>query len=137
MDQSAVLVEERGAVRLLTLNNPAQLNALNEDIKAGMMSALVARPLGRFRGRGGDHRRGPSLQRRRRPQALRGHGQVWRLARERFTDLDFPRAFTNFPKPLIEAINGTAVGWGASLCRSCATCVWLAARRCFPAASCA
>ncbi len=116
MDHNAVLVEERGAVRLLTLNRPAQLNALNEDIKAGMMSALedarlddsvaalVITGAGRAFSAGGDLKRFAAM-------AQSGDWQ----ARERFADLDFPRALANFPKPMIAAINGVAVGWGFTM----------------------
>jgi enoyl-CoA hydratase/carnithine racemase len=109
-------VEDHGAVRLLTLNRPQQLNALNEDIKAGMMSALeaarqddkvavvVITGAGRAFSAGGDLKRFEAM-------AVSGD---WH-ARERFTDLDFPRALTNFPKPLIAAINGVAVGWGFTM----------------------
>jgi 2-(1,2-epoxy-1,2-dihydrophenyl)acetyl-CoA isomerase len=116
VDQSAVLVEDHGAVRLLTLNRPQQLNALNEDIKVGLMTALEAARLdeavavvvitgaGRAFSSGGDLKRFEAM-------AQSGNWQ----ARERFTDLDFPRAFTNFSKPLIAAINGVAVGWGFTM----------------------
>lgn len=116
VDQPVILLEDHGAVRLFTLNRPQELNALNEDIKIAMMAALedarldqsvavvVITGAGRAFSAGGDLKRFAALAR----------SGDWQ-ARERFTDLDFPRALTNFPKPLIAAINGVAVGWGLTM----------------------
>ena len=116
MDQPTVLIEDQGAVRLLTLNRPKELNALNEAMKDDLMAALqgarqdekvavvVITGAGRAFSAGGDLKRFHALAK------AGDHG-----LRQRFTDLDLPRAFSNFPKPLIAAINGPAVGWGFTM----------------------
>lgn len=116
MENQVVLSQDHGAVRVLTLNRPKQLNALNEDVKLQMMAALedarqdqgvavlVITGSGRAFSAGGDLTRFA---------AMSESGDYH--ARERFTDLDFPRALINFPKPMIAAINGLAVGWGFTL----------------------
>ncbi len=116
MSNQAVLTQDHGAVRLLTVNRPEALNALNEDVKLGFMEALenakhddsvgvlVITGAGRAFSAGGDLLRF---------QAMAQDGD-WH-ARERFTDLDFPRALCNFPKPMIAAINGAAFGWGFTM----------------------
>ena len=116
MNQPTVLSQDQGAVRLLTLNRPQQLNALNEAMKDELMAALkdarqddaiavvVITGAGRAFSAGGDLRRF---------QAMAQDGDYHQ--RQRFTDLELPRALSNFPKPLIAAINGPAVGWGFTM----------------------
>ncbi|MBI5524671.1 MAG: enoyl-CoA hydratase/isomerase family protein [Desulfarculus sp.] len=116
MDQPTVLMEDQGAVRLLTLNRPQQLNALNETMGRELMAALgqarqddavavvVITGAGRAFSAGGDLQRFHAMA-----QAGDFH------QRQRFTDLELPRVMANFPKPLIAAINGPAVGWGFTM----------------------
>lgn len=111
-----VLSQDHGPVRLLTLNRPERLNTLDEELKDAMMAALAAAKAddnvaalvitgsGRAFSAGADLARFEAM-------AVKND---W-AARERFTDLAFPRAFTTFPKPIIAAINGIAVGWGATM----------------------
>ncbi len=111
-----VLVRDEGAVRVLTLNRPERLNALNEELKDAMMAALqeakfdpqvaavIVTGAGRAFSAGADLAYFEAMA-----------ASQDRAARERFGDLDFPRALYNFPKPLIAAINGPGVGWGATM----------------------
>ena len=41
MDESVVLVETRGRTRVLTLNRPSKLNAINADVVHALTDALV------------------------------------------------------------------------------------------------
>jgi 2-(1,2-epoxy-1,2-dihydrophenyl)acetyl-CoA isomerase len=116
MTEQAVLSQDRGRVRILTLNRPARMNALDEtmreDMKAHLESAkhddnvavVVITGAGRAFSAGADLQRFADIH------AIGTHD-----ARESFTSLDFPRALINFPKPMIAAINGVSVGWGFTM----------------------
>lgn len=115
-NQPTVLQKDQGAVRVLSLNRPHRLNALNEDMKDDLMTALAAAEtddavaavvltgVGRAFSAGADLERFASMYE---------DGSF--AAMERFTDLRFPRAVAEFSKPMIAAINGPAVGWGFTL----------------------
>ncbi|KMY66317.1 hypothetical protein AAU61_17810 [Desulfocarbo indianensis] len=116
MAEPTVLQSGTGPVRMLTLNRPQRLNALNEAMKEDLMAALAAAGeddsvaavvltgAGRAFSAGGDLDRFAALYQEQDFSAV-----------ERFTDLAFPRAVAAFSKPLIAAINGPAVGWGFTL----------------------
>ena len=120
MSVQAVLSEKRGRVLILTLNRPDKLNALNQDIKKGLslafsraadddgVAAVVLTGAGRAFSAGGD---------------LKVFAKLFedgdQTAREEFTNMDFPRRFFDFPKPVIAAVNGLAVGWGFTVSLAC------------------
>lgn len=116
MSEQAVLSEDRGRVKILTLNRPARMNALDETMREGMkhhletaknddnVAVVVITGAGRAFSAGADLQRFADI-----------HAEGTFEARERFTSLDFPRALINFPKPMIAAINGVAVGWGFTM----------------------
>ena len=120
MNEPAVITEQRGKVLILTLNRPHKLNALNQDIKKGLslalgraagdesVSAVVLTGAGRAFSAGGD---------------LKVFAKLYEdgdpAAREEFTAMDFPRMFFDFPKPVIAAVNGPAVGWGFTVSLAC------------------
>ncbi len=120
MAQPVLLVEDHGPVRLFTLNRPERLNALTQEMMAALRAALEAATAddqvgavvltgaGRAFSAGAD---------------LAGFAQMAaegdQASRTRFTGLEGPRALANFPKPLIAAINGPAVGWGLTVSLMC------------------
>jgi len=114
VETQSVVVERRGAVALIRLNEPATLNALSAGIKAGMIAAvnslttddtvraIVLTGEGRAFCAGGDLRSMNQRQTvavRRRMQA--SHDWVLRLL--------------NCEKPVLTAVNGVAAGAGFSL----------------------
>lgn len=120
MSQPVLLVEDHGPVRLFTLNRPERLNALNQEMMASLrlalddaaaddgVGAVVLTGAGRAFSAGAD---------------LAGFAQMAQegdqASRVRFTGLEGPRALANFPKPLIAAVNGPAVGWGFTVSLMC------------------
>lgn len=115
-NQPTVLHKDQGAVRILTLNRPHRLNALNEEMKDDFMAALAAAEADDavavvvLTGAGRAFSAGADLER---FTSMYEDGSF--AAMERFTDLKFPRAVAEFSKPMIAAINGPAVGWGFTL----------------------
>jgi enoyl-CoA hydratase/carnithine racemase len=120
MSQPVLLVEDHGPVRRFTLNRPERLNALTQEMMAAMRRALeeaaaddrvgavVPTGAGRAFSAGAD---------------LAGFARMAaegdQTSRARFTGLEGPRALANFPKPLIAAVNGPAVGWGLTVSLMC------------------
>jgi 2-(1,2-epoxy-1,2-dihydrophenyl)acetyl-CoA isomerase len=114
------LVREEG-IALLYLNRPDVLNALNETMKNELIHALketeeddnvrVVILTGRGRGfcAGADLNRFiESLE------SDKDHKK-----KNRFGSIDFPRAFVQYPKPIIAAINGPAYGFGFTVTLTC------------------
>lgn len=114
------LIREEG-IALLYLNRPEVLNALNETMKNELIHALketeedddvrVMVLSGRGRGfcAGADLHRFIEFQ-----QRDKDHKK-----KERFGSIDFPKAFIQYPKPLIAAINGPAYGFGFTVTLTC------------------
>ena len=108
-------------IALIYLNRPDVLNALNETMKNELIHALREtgeddniRALilsGRGRGfcAGADLNRFLEIQ-----QSDKEHKQ-----KSRFGSIDFPRAFVQYPKPIIAAINGPAYGFGFTVTLTC------------------
>ena len=114
------LIKEDG-IALLYLNRPEVLNALNETMKNELMEALreteqddhvkVMILTGRGRGfcAGADLNSFVEFQRRDKDHRKKS----------RFGSVDFPRAFIQYPKPIIAAINGPAYGFGFTVTLTC------------------
>ena len=112
---SVLLVEDRGAVRLLTMNRPEKRNALNSELTQGLLDALRAADA--------DEKIGAVV--------LTGAGQGFCAGADltEFKDLKDPSAaearaeltmqlhlvFSRMKKPVVSAINGAAMGGGAGL----------------------
>jgi 2-(1,2-epoxy-1,2-dihydrophenyl)acetyl-CoA isomerase len=114
-----LMVDE--GIALVYLNRPEVLNALNETMKNELIHVLketeeddnirVMILTGRGRGfcAGADLHRFMEIQ-----ESDKGHKK-----KTRFGSLDFPRAFIQYPKPIIAAINGPAYGFGFTATLTC------------------
>jgi len=115
---STVVTRDEGAVRIVVLNRPGRLNALNIHMQRALMHELEAAAEDEgvgaviLTGAGGNFSAGADLELM--EEISRGGAQLMA-----FTDLSFPRAFMHFPKPMIAAIEGVAVGWGATVSLWC------------------
>ena len=108
-------------IAFIYLNRPKVLNALNETMKNELIHALkkteedenvrVMILTGRGRGfcAGADLNRFIEVQ-----ESDQDHKK-----KIRFGSLDFPRAFIQYPKPIIVAINGPSYGFGFTVTLTC------------------
>lgn len=108
-------------IAFIYLNRPTVLNALNETMKNELIHALketeedeyvrVMILTGRGRGfcAGADLNRFVEIQ-----ESDKDHKK-----KTRFGSLDLPRAFIQYPKPIIAAINGAAYGFGFTVTLTC------------------
>jgi 2-(1,2-epoxy-1,2-dihydrophenyl)acetyl-CoA isomerase len=114
------LIKEEG-VALIYLNRPNVLNALNETMKDELIHVLketkeddnirvlVLTGRGRAFCAGADLNRFVEIQ-----ESDKDHKK-----KTTFGSLDFPRAFIQYPKPIIAAINGAAYGFGFTVTLTC------------------
>jgi len=121
MNYETISVEQKDNVGFLYLNRPQVLNALSEEMRAELihflqqagaddgLRVLVVTGKGRAFSAGGDLNMFKS-----RYESYRKEGPSGT-----FANLDLPRAFGQFPKPMIAAINGPAVGFGATMPLAC------------------
>ena len=114
------LIREEG-IAFIYLNRPKVLNAMNETMKSELIHALketeeddnirVMILTGRGRGfcAGADLNRFLEVQ-----ESDKDHKK-----KIRFGSLDLPRAFIQYPKPIIAAINGPSYGFGFTVTLTC------------------
>jgi 2-(1,2-epoxy-1,2-dihydrophenyl)acetyl-CoA isomerase len=114
------LIVEEG-IAFLYLNRPKVLNALNETMKDELIHALketgeddnvrvmILTGRGRSFCAGADLNRFIEIQ-----ESDREHKK-----KSKFGSIDFPRAFIQYPKPMIAAINGPAYGFGFTVTLTC------------------
>ena len=117
MDDSVLLVETRGPVRLLTLNRPAKLNALNPDLVHALTDALldaqddnavsvvILAGAGRAFCAGADTSVPRPFTAENRPNLIK-HGD---------TNIALTKLLTRVDKPIIAAVHGYVLGAGAGL----------------------
>ncbi len=121
MTYTTIAVEKRNHIGLLFLNRPQVLNALSEEMSQELLHCLAAAATDDdlrvliLSGKGRAFSAGADLSMfKRRFEAYRESGQSANAAR-----VELPRAFIGFPKPIIAAINGPAVGFGATVPLNC------------------
>jgi len=112
---SVLLVEDRGPVRILTMNRPEKRNALNSDLTERLLDALRAADQDESIGcvlltgagqgfcAGADLSELKALQD---PQAAERRAEL---------TMQLHLAFSKISKPVVTAINGAAMGGGAGL----------------------
>jgi len=121
MEYKTIELIKEEEIAFVYLNRPDVLNALNETMKDELIHALreteeddnirVLVLSGRGRGfcAGADLNRFLEIQ-----ESDKGHKK-----KSRFGSIDFPRAFIQYPKPIIAAINGPAYGFGFTVTLTC------------------
>jgi 2-(1,2-epoxy-1,2-dihydrophenyl)acetyl-CoA isomerase len=114
------LIREEG-IALIYLNRPEVLNALSETMKDDLIHALKETEeddnirVMILTGRGRAFCAGADLNRFREFQ----ENDKDHKKKSRFGSLDLPRAFIQYPKPIIAAINGPAYGFGFTVVLTC------------------
>jgi enoyl-CoA hydratase len=115
-----VIVENDGAVRIVTLNRPGSMNAFDADLHEALIDALrgigrdrdaraiVLTGAGRAFSAGGDLERFQILA-----EDLHLRRETLRVGRQLFEDL------INVHLPVVAAVNGPAVGLGCTLVSAC------------------
>jgi enoyl-CoA hydratase/carnithine racemase len=121
MEYKTIELIREEEIAFVYLNRPEVLNALNEKMKDELIHALketeeddnirVMILTGRGRGfcAGADLNRFMEIQERDKEHKKKS----------RFGSIDFPRAFIQYPKPIIAAINGPAYGFGFTVTLTC------------------
>jgi len=121
MEYETIELIKEEEIAFIYLNRPNVLNALNETMKDELIHALketeadnnirVMILTGRGRGfcAGADLNRFVEIQ-----ESDKAHKK-----KSRFGSIDFPRAFIQYPKPIIAAINGPAYGFGFTVTLTC------------------
>lgn len=116
----AILVESDGPVRIVTLNRPDSRNAIVQDVKDALLRiwddladdldvrAVVLTGAGSAFSAGGDIANFPNVA---------ADGDYRRRVRLR-NGRKIIDSLTNFPLPLVVAVNGPAVGLGCSIASS-------------------
>jgi len=121
MEYKTIELIKEEEIAFIYLNRPDVLNALNETMKEELIHALrdtegdndirVLILSGRGRGfcAGANLTRFMEIQK----------GDREDKKKSRFGSVDFPRAFSQYPKPIIAAINGPAYGFGFTVTLTC------------------
>lgn len=121
MDYKSICVERKDDIGILSFNRPEVLNALSQEMREELMDFMeeAAADDGLrvliLTGKGRAFSAGADLNIfKRRYETYRQEGQG-----DKSVGTDFPRVFIEFPKPLIAAINGPAVGFGLTVTLNC------------------
>jgi 2-(1,2-epoxy-1,2-dihydrophenyl)acetyl-CoA isomerase len=122
MPEDAVLVRREDGIATIVLNRPEKLNAIEDDVRAGLMNALdsverdreirVAVITGAGRGfcAGGDVEKMIELKTGFHSAAFRGYLEAGHA---------LVRRLRAMPKPVVASVNGPAAGAGMSLALAC------------------
>jgi enoyl-CoA hydratase len=117
MAEDVLLIETKGAVRLLTLNRPAKLNTINAELVHALTDALhavqadeaiavlIVRGAGRAFSAGADTSVPRPLTAENRPNLIR-HGDA---------NIALSKLLGRVDKPVVAALHGYALGAGAGL----------------------
>ncbi|MBN1848204.1 MAG: enoyl-CoA hydratase/isomerase family protein [Deltaproteobacteria bacterium] len=121
MEYTTISTEKKGNIGILYLNRPEVLNALSETMRRELVHYLghVAKDETVktliLSGKGKAFSAGADLNMFKKAyEAFRKDGTVTEFGRT-----DLPMAFIDFPKPMIAAINGAAVGFGLTVSLTC------------------
>ena len=120
MSEPAVLYSAEAGVATLTMNRPEVLNALNDELLAGLREGLarakadVAVRAVLLTGAGRGFCSGADLAA---GSAIQGPRDVAQGLRERYHPIIL--AMRQFPKPIVGAVNGVAAGAGMSIALAC------------------
>jgi len=121
MHYKTITSERKGAVAILYLDRPQVLNALSEDMQHELLHFLQG-------ARADDSLRVLILTGRGRAFSAGGDLNMFKQAYESYQrdgtesglgEMKLPRAFIDFPKPFIAAVNGAAVGFGLTVALTC------------------
>jgi enoyl-CoA hydratase/carnithine racemase len=110
-----LLIENRGAVRILTMNRPEKRNALNSELANGLLNALRAADADEtvgaivLTGAGQGFCAGADLS------EFKGMGTGLAAEDRAELTMQLHLAFSRISKPIVSAINGHAMGGGAGL----------------------
>ena len=106
---STLNVSTRGAIRIIEMNRPKALNALNPEMADDLADAFL------------DAASDEAVK----VAVLTGAGRAFSAGADLNADRNYPSrhgpqglvtALIDFPKPLIAAVNGLGVGYGATVC---------------------
>jgi 2-(1,2-epoxy-1,2-dihydrophenyl)acetyl-CoA isomerase len=121
MDYRTIVFEKKEKIGILSLNRPEVLNALSPRMREELAHCLDhatndddVRVL-ILTGKGRGFSAGADLN------MFKDNYEAFRAGNEhqKFGDINLPKAFIDFPKPLIAAINGPAVGFGLTVTLTC------------------
>jgi 2-(1,2-epoxy-1,2-dihydrophenyl)acetyl-CoA isomerase len=121
MDYTTIIFEKKERVGILTLNRPEVLNALSPRMREELVHCLDRAASDEdlrvliLTGKGRGFCAGADLN------MFKDGYEAFRSGDEHqgFGDINLPKAFIDFPKPLIAAINGPAVGFGLTVTLTC------------------
>jgi len=121
MESESIRYNARGGIAVISLNRPDVLNALNEEMRDNLKRALLkaandeAVRVVILTGEGRAFCVGADLKRFKQDyEHFKRTGEP-----SRFYDVSLPRILAFFPKPILAAVNGPAVGVGMTMTLAC------------------